>query len=178
MSDTGQRCAWRIAESAAPSARDPEHWAPEALRALQDILDRSRARAGTAVRDTFDHADRRMTAADFVRFWNGTRTKAMATCGADGAPHLAPVHAEFVDGRLRTTIYERAVRRRDLRRNPRVALTTWGPHGAAAIVHGIAREVPDSWRETRPGATGAVRRIVALEIEVTRIYAMKPRDTA
>jgi hypothetical protein len=115
-----------------------------------------------------------MTALEFVEFWNGSRLKAMATQGTNG-PHVAPVHAEFVSGRLRSTIYENAVRRRDLRRNPSVALTTWGANGAAAIVYGIAREVPESSRETRPGATGRSRRTVALEIDVTRIYCMKPR---
>jgi hypothetical protein len=117
-----------------------------------------------------------MTAAELVVFWNATRMKAMATVGPSGVPHMAPVHAEFVAGRLRTTVYEDAVRRRDLQANPHVAFTTWGPHGAAAIVNGIAREVPDSLRETRPGATGRQRRTVAFDIEVTRIYAMKARD--
>ena len=176
MSDASNRCAQPVAAGAAPDARDPDTWPPAALAALQAVLDRSRVSAGTAVRETFDHPTRRLTAAEFVRFWNGIRTKAMATSGPDGAPHLAPVHAEFVAGRLRSTVYEHAVRRRDLRTNPRVVFTTWGPHGAAAIVHGIAREVPGSLRETRPGASGATRRTVALEIEVTRIYAMKGRE--
>jgi len=157
------------------SSSDPATWPRAALDALQAVLDRSRATAGPAVRDTFDHADRRLDAAAFVAFWNGSRLKAMATSGPDGAPHVAPVHAEFVDGRLHSTIYETAVRRRDLRTNPRVALTTWGPNGAAAIVLGIAHEVPGSLRDTRPGAGGRARRVVALEIEVTRIYAMRGR---
>lgn len=174
---TPSDCRQPVAAGATADARDPATWPAEALAAIQQAIDRARASGGTAVLETFDHADRRMTAAEFVRFWNGTRTKAMATTGADGAPHLAPVHAEFVSGRLRTTIYENAVRRRDLRRNARVAFTTWGPHGAAAIVHGIARELPDSLRETRPGASGRPRRTVALDVEVRRIYAMKPRPT-
>jgi hypothetical protein len=163
---------------AADDAKDPANWPPAALDALQDVLDRSRASAGDAVLDTFDRAERHMTAVEFVAFWNTTRTKAMSTCGPDGAPHIAPVHAEFVGGRLRSTIYETAVRRRDLRANPRVALTTWGPHGAAAIVYGLARELPDSLRETRAGASGRPRHTVALDIEVTRIYAMKAPQPA
>ncbi|MGH7787477.1 MAG: pyridoxamine 5'-phosphate oxidase family protein [Candidatus Binatia bacterium] len=155
--------------------RDPALWPADVLAALQAVLDRSLQSGGAAVLDTFDHADRRLSAAPFVNWWNETRLKAMATVGPAGAPHLAPVHAEFVDGRLRSTIYEHAVRRRDLRANPEVAFTTWGDHGAAAIVYGRAREVPDSGRETRPGATGRARRTVTLDIEVTRIYAMKPR---
>ncbi len=162
--------------SAAPDAKDPTTWSPDALARLQAILDGSRRTAGQAVLDTFDHAERRLDAAAFVAFWNETRLKAMATCGADGVPHVAPVHADFIDGRLRSTIYETAQRRRDLQTNPRVSFTTWGPNGAAAIVHGIAREIPDSLRDTRPGAAGRPRRTVGLEIEVTRIYAMRGRD--
>jgi hypothetical protein len=159
-----------------PDPKDPTTWAPELVRTLQEIIDRSRASAGPAVIDTFDHADRRMSAVEFVRFWNATRLKAMATCGPDGAPHIAPVHAEILAGRLRSTIYEKALRRRDLRANPQVAFTTWGPNGAAAILYGIATEVPDSLRETRAGARGGTRRTVALEIEITRIYAMQGRE--
>lgn len=161
--------------AAPPDGRDPATWSAAALAVVQAALDHGRARAGAAVRDTFDHADRQMTAAEFVVFWNGIRLKAMATSGPTGDPHAAPVHAEFVDGVLRSTVYEHAVRRRDLRSNPRVTFTTWGPHGAAAILHGIAREVPDSLRDTRPGAGGNPRRVVTLEIEVTRIHAMKDR---
>ncbi len=170
--DHGRRA---VAAGVAPEERDPANWPPEVLARLQHLLDRSRAAAGPAVRDTFDHSDRRMTAAEFVTFWNGTRMKAMATVGNSGKPHIAPVHAEFVNGHLRSTIYENAVRRRDLRDNADVALTTWGPSGATAIVYGRARELPNTRRETRPGATGTQRSTVALDIEVRRIYAMGGR---
>lgn len=175
MTGDDPRCAQPVTAGAAADAKDPATWPRATLQALQAVLDRSRATAGPAVLDTFDRVERRLDAAAFVRFWNATRTKAMATTGPDGAPHIAPVHAEFVDGRLRSTIYETAVRRRDLRSNPRVALTTWGAHGAAAIVYGIAREIPGSRRATRPGARGDARHTVALDIEVTRIYAMAAR---
>ena len=175
-STPARRCVQPIVAGATPDERDPANWPAEVLEPLQRILDRSRRRAGQAARDTFARPERQMTALEFVTFWNGSRLKAMATVGASGAPHIAPVHAEFVNGRLRSTIYENAVRRRDLRDNPRVALTTWGPHGAAAIVYGRAREIPDSGRDTRPGATGVARRTVALDIEITRIYAMRARE--
>jgi len=171
------RCTQPIVAGAPLEDRDPANWSADVLQPIQRVLDRSRSGAGQAIRDTFDRPDRQMTALEFVTFWNGSRLKAMATVGKTGAPHIAPVHAEFVNGRLRSTIYENAVRRRDLRDNPRVALTTWGAHGAAAIVYGRAREVASSLRETRPGATGTPRRTVALDIEITRIYAMKARDS-
>ena len=178
MSPTNEppRCAQPVVAGAKPDERDPATWPPEVFAPLQRILEESRTAAGVAVRDTFAHEDRQMSAREFVAFWNASRLKAMATVGTQGAPHVAPVHAEFVNGRLRSTIYENAVRRRDLQRNPRVALTTWGAHGATAIVYGKAREIPGTLRDTRPGSTGAARRTVALEIEITRIYAMKGRD--
>jgi len=176
MSEGKSECRQPIVAEAPPEEKDPATWSAGVLARLQRVLERSRAGAGRAVRDTFEQPERQMTAAEFVRFWNSTGLKAMATVGENGVPHIAPVHAVFVAGRLRSTIYENAVRRRDLQRNREVAFTTWGPHGAAAIVYGHAREIPDSLRETRPGATGRLRRTVALDIEVTRIYAMKGRD--
>jgi hypothetical protein len=176
QTDPAARCRQPIVADATPDERDPANWPANALEPLQRILDLSRTSAGRAVRDTFAHPERQMTALEFVTFWNGARLKAMATVGKNGEPHIAPVHAEFVNGRLRSTIYENALRRRDLRANPRVALTTWGAHGAAAIVYGRAGELPNSLRDTRPGATGAARRTVALDIEITRIYAMKSRE--
>ena len=164
-----------ITPDASAGARDPSTWPAEILAPIQAALDRGRSKGGVAVRETFDHPDRRLTAAEFVASWNEIRLKAMATSGADGAPHVAPVHAEFVDGRLRSTIYENAQRRRDLRDNPRVTFTTWTANGFAAILHGIAREIPDTLRDTRPGASGKPRRTVGLEIEVTKIHAMKER---
>lgn len=176
--ETDQRtgaCEQAIVAGAAADERDPARWPAEQLMKIERIMRRSLACAGRAVRETFARSGREMTAAEFVSFWNQARTKAMATVGG-GRPHIAPVHAELVCGRLRSTIYENALRRRDLRANPNVALTTWGPNGAAAIVYGRAREIAGSLRESRPGASGAPRRTVALEIEITRIYAMKPRE--
>jgi hypothetical protein len=161
--------------AAREASSDPASWPPGALDDIQKVLERSRERAGAAVRETFDRPQRGMDAAEFVAFWNSCKVKAMSTAGPDGTPHIAPVHAAFTDGHLRTTIYVDAVRRRDLHHNPTVAMTTWGAGGAAAILYGTARELAGSERETRPGASGRSRRTVTLEIEVTRIYAMKPR---
>jgi hypothetical protein len=177
MSDTqsSQPPKQPIVAGATPDERDPAQWPAEAFEAIQLVLDRSRDKAGKAVLDTFDHTERRLTARQFVELWNSCRLKAMATVGAKGKPHIAPVHAEFVSGRLRSTIFEDAVRLRDIETNPDVAFTTWGPNGASAIVYGRARVLPGSQRDSRPGARGAARRTVALEIDLTRIYAMKGR---
>jgi hypothetical protein len=97
---------------------------------------------------------------------------AMATVGAHAGPHIAPVHAELDGTVLRCAVYENAVRRDDVARNPRVAFTTW-KDGAVAILYGQAREVPGSLREARPGRSGTTRRIVTLEVALTRVYAMR-----
>lgn len=165
-----------INPGATSADKDPAQWPQETLLALQRILDRSLRSAGLALLDTFSRPERQMTALEFAQFWNATRMKAMSTVSPTGAPHMAPVHCEFVQGRLRMTIFEKAVRRQDIRSNPRVGLTCWGPNGAAAIVYGKAHEVPDSLRETRTGATGGPRRTVTLEIDPTRIYAMRGRE--
>ena len=70
-------------------------------------------------------------------------------------------------------IYDNTVRRADLARNPHVAFTTWRADGAAAIVYGRARELPDSLRPSRPGRSGKPRQVVAIEVALTRIYAMR-----
>ncbi len=156
-------------------ARDPHRWSAEHLDRIQRILDRSRETAGKAARETFDRMERHMDAAELVAFWNDTKVKAMATVSPKGLPHIAPIHASFEDGVLRTTIYVDAVRRIDIRSNPEVALSTWGEGGLAAILYGRAYEIDGSEKEAHTGASGTSRRVIGLRIDVHRIYAMKGR---
>ncbi len=144
-----------------------------ALARLQAVLDRSRATASPAIRETFGNPDRQMTAAELVAFWNSVRLIAVATVGTNGQPHIAPVHARFEDDRLVMWSYENATRRVDLQRNPRIALTAWGDDRSVAIAYGRATEIPDQRRATRPGSSGTPRFIVPVRIELTRVHAMK-----
>ncbi len=143
------------------------------LDALQALIDRSTRTATESVADSLAYPERQMTAAEFVGFWESVRLVAMATVGAAGQPHIAPVHAQLDGTTLRLVVYENTVRRADLARNPRVAFSTWRADGAAAIVYGRAREVPDSLREARAGRSGAPRRVVTIEVTLTRVYAMR-----
>jgi uncharacterized pyridoxamine 5'-phosphate oxidase family protein len=118
-----------------------------------------------------------MTGAELVEFVKTARLIAMATVGATGQPHVAPIHAELDGTTLRCVVYENTVRRTDIRTNPRVAFTTW-KDGAAVILYGRAREVPDSLREARAGRSGAPRRIVSIEVALTRVYAMRAPEPA
>jgi pyridoxine/pyridoxamine 5'-phosphate oxidase len=139
---------------------------------LQTILDSSLSDAGAAVKAVFDRDDRRLSAEQLREFWKETRMFAVATAGKDGAPHIAPVHVLMADDDcLEMAIFEDSVRLRDLRRDPRIAITTWAPDGRIAIVYGRCTEVPDSRREAGPNSG---RFVITMRIEVSRAYAMKP----
>jgi hypothetical protein len=144
------------------------------LAALQALIDRSTRTATPAVADSVAYPGRQMTAGELVEFWRSVRLVAMATVGDGGQPHLAPVHAELDGTTLRLVAYENTVRRADVGRNPRVAFTTWGTDGAVVIVYGRAREVAGSLREARAGRSGQSRRVVTMEVRLTRVYAMRP----
>jgi hypothetical protein len=142
---------------------------------LDALIARSVRSAGPAAADSLAYPDRQMTGAELVEFVKTARLIAMATVGTEGQPHIAPVHAELDGTTLRLVVYENTIRRADIRTNPRVAFTTW-KDGAAAILYGRAREVPGSLREARAGRSGEPRRIVTLEVALTRVYAMRPPD--
>jgi hypothetical protein len=144
----------------------------DATAALQALIERSTRTAGASVAESIAFPDRQMTAAELIAFWKDARMMAMATVGPAAQPHVAPVHSELDGTTLRLVIYDDTVRRLDLRTNPRVAFTTW-KDGAAAILYGRAREIPGSAREARPGRSGRPRRVVTIEVALTRVYAMR-----
>jgi len=144
----------------------------DALAALQGLIDRSARAASPALADSVGAADRQMGAAELIEFWRGTGLVAMTTVGPHGQPHVAPVHAELRGPTLVLVVYDNTVRRRDIARNPRVAFTTWRD-GAAVILYGRAREVPDSLRDARPARSGTPRKVVTIEVTLTRVHAMR-----
>lgn len=148
---------------------------PEQLSALQRLIDDSTRTATAAVAESVAYPGRQMGAAELVDFWRSARLCAMTTVGSAGQPHMAPVHADIRGTTLHLVIYDNTVRRRDLVNNPRVGFTTWRD-GAVAVVYGRAREVPNSLRPTRPGRSGAERCIVEIEVQLTRVYAMRAPD--
>ena len=155
-------------------AQDEKSFA--AMRALQALIDRSIASAGPAAAESLAYPPRQMSAAEFVEFWSSVRLVAMSTVGEDARPHIAPVHARLDGTRLHLLIYDNTIRRRDIASNPHVAFTTWAGDGAAAIVYGVARELPNTLRPARPAQSGRARQVVEIEVRLTRIYAMRPPD--
>jgi len=148
----------------------------EELAALDALITRSVRTATPAVADSVAYPGRQMSAAELVEFWREVRLVAMATVGSAGQPHIAPVHARLRGATLELVIYDNTVRRTDLQANPRVAFTGWAPGGGAVILYGRAREVPGSLRESRSGRSGATRRVVSIEVQLTRVYAMRPPE--
>jgi pyridoxine/pyridoxamine 5'-phosphate oxidase len=139
---------------------------------LQRLLDRSLASAGPAIKATFDRDERRLSADELRELWRDTRMFAVSTVSGNGAPHIAPVHVLLTeDDGFEMSIFEHSVRLRDLRRDPRVAITTWAPGGRIVILYGRAREVERSRREV-PRDPG--RYVLTMEIEPDRAYAMRP----
>ena len=147
------------------------------MKTLQEVLDASAADAGPAMAATFAREDRRLDADGFREFWRSTRMFAVSTVGAKGDPHIAPVHVLLQeDDTLEMAIFEDSVRLRDLRRNPRIAITTWADDGRVAIVYGACSEVPGSRRPVNAGGNPpSDRYIITMRIEMTRAYAMHPR---
>lgn len=148
---------------------ESQEWPAEVLSRVQGLLDRSAATATPEVGRVFARDDWRFDAPGFLAMWAAQRWCTVASVGAKGQPHIAVVHADFQpDGRLTMRMFTGAVRARDIAANPRVALSK-NLDGAVAMVYGRARAVP---------GTEAVRHeaeTVEVEIDVTRIYAMKPR---
>jgi hypothetical protein len=143
--------------------------------ALQALLDRSTRTATSAVADSVAYPARQMTAAELMDFWKAARIQAMTTVGPNGQPHTAPVHSTLDGTTLTLVIYDDTVRRQDLHTNPRVSFTTW-KDGAVAILYGRAREVPGTLRDSRPGRSGKPRKVVTIDVQLTRAYAMRAPD--
>ena len=143
---------------------------------IEELLANSAATAGPAIAATFNQPGRQLTADEFRAFWRGTRMWAVATAGKNGAPHIAPVHVLLEDGDVfRMSIFEDSARLADLRRDPRIAVTSWGDDGTIAILYGRCTEVPDSRRELTRGGNADGRAVIAMEIEPTRLHVMCPR---
>ncbi|MCS6801599.1 MAG: pyridoxamine 5'-phosphate oxidase family protein [Dehalococcoidia bacterium] len=145
-------------------ARDPAF-----VQRIQELLDRSAATATPEVGRTFARPDWRLDAQTFLDLWHQQRACTVASVGPKGQPHLAMVHADFQpDGRLTMRMFTNSVRAKDLRTNNRVALQKH-LDGAVMTIYGRARPVPGT-EASRNGIES-----IEVEIEPTRIYAMKPQ---
>ncbi len=111
--------------------------APGDLIALQALLDRSMAAAGTHLARVIT-PERRLGAADLCRRLEGMRLLTLATTTADGRPLAAPVDGIFYRGAFHFGTAQDALRLVHLRARPDVSATHLPGEDFAVTVHGRA----------------------------------------
>lgn len=151
---------------------------PETLRNLQQIIDRSAASAGLAIKRNFIGGGWAMSAQEFVAFWDGGPMASISTVSASGDVHVAPLEPSLVDGKFYVPTFPDSQRLRDHRANPRCAIASWDGPYRAIIVYGTAREVssnPTSRTTETADEQGYTQdSMITIEVTPTRIYAIRP----
>jgi len=110
------------------------------LRALQELLDASYARAGEHLRSIWDE-DSRLDARRLCEELVGVQVLDLGTVTARGEPRVAPVDGLFFRGHLWFGSAENSARFRNIRANPAVSgAITRGLETFLVIVHGHAIE--------------------------------------
>jgi hypothetical protein len=110
------------------------------LAAIQRLLDRSYARAGTHLRSIWG-GEARLDAEQLCEQLAGIQVLDLATVTAAGAPRVAPVDGIFFRGSFWFGSAESSARFRNIRANPAVSgAVTRGGETFLVIVHGVAVE--------------------------------------
>jgi hypothetical protein len=138
-----------------------------ALAELQRIIDRSARTAGQSIARNFIGGGWRMTAEEFVGFWEKRPMASISTVSAAGEVHVAPLELSLVGTELHVPTFADSVRLRDHRANPRCGITAWDGPYRAVIVYGNASEESLSATTTASG-------MVTVVVRPTRIYGIRP----
>jgi hypothetical protein len=110
---------------------------PEDLIALNELLDRSHARAGDHLRSIFT-PERWIPADELVALLPGVQVLNLATVSRACAPRVAPVDGLFYRGRFWFGSAAASVRFTHLRERPQVSASHTRGEELAVIVHGTA----------------------------------------
>ncbi len=113
------------------------HETPADLAALQELLDRSYARAGPHLRRIIT-PERRLTAGQVAGRLTGMSLLALATVTADGRPVVGPVDGIFFRGAFHFGSSPDSVRFRHIGARPQVSATHLPSEELAVTVHGRA----------------------------------------
>jgi nitroimidazol reductase NimA-like FMN-containing flavoprotein (pyridoxamine 5'-phosphate oxidase superfamily) len=113
------------------------HESPADIAALQDVLDRSYAGAGTHLRRIIT-PDRRLTAEQVAERLTGMILLALATVTVDGRPIVGPVDGIFYGGSFHFGSAPDSVRFRHIAKRPQVSATHLPGEELAVTVHGRA----------------------------------------
>jgi hypothetical protein len=108
---------------------------PEDLIALNELLDRSHARAGDHLRSIFT-PERRLAADELAALLSGVQVLNLATVSRACAPRVAPVDGLFYRGRFWFGSAAASVRFTHLRERPQVSASHTRGEELAVIVHG------------------------------------------
>ena len=137
------------------------HESPDDIRALQGLLDRSYARAGTHLR-RIHTPDRRLSAEGVIERLTGMCLLTLGTVTADCRPILGPVDGVFYRGSFHFGSSPDSVRLRHIGHRPQVSATHLPGEELAITVHGRAVPVDVS------AAAGSGLRKALLEVYVPR----------
>jgi hypothetical protein len=152
----------------------------ETLARLQEIIDRSAAAAGPAIKRNFIGGGWAMSAQEFVAFWDAKPMASISTVSTKGEVHVAPLEARLIDGKFYIPTFPDSARLRDHRAHPRCAITSWDGPYRAVIVYGDARAVDADptgrTEETAAEQRYAARSMLTIEVTPTRIYAIRPPE--
>jgi hypothetical protein len=116
------------------------HETAEDITALQALLDRSYAAAGTHMRRIIT-PEHRLTAEQVAERLTGMCLLALATVTADGRPIVGPVDGIFFRGAFHFGSAPDSLRFRHIRRRPQVSATHLPGEELSVTVHGRATEV-------------------------------------
>jgi hypothetical protein len=125
------------------------HETAEDTRALQDLLDRSYAAAGSHLR-SITTPERRVSAEDLVAQLTGMCLLVVATVTADCRPIAGPLDGVFYRGAFHFGTAPDSVRYRHLLARPQVSATHLPREEFAVNVHGraVPVEIQGGFRET------------------------------
>ncbi len=137
------------------------HESPDDIKAMQELLDRSYARAGAHLL-RIHTAERRLRAEQVSERLTGMCLLTLGTVTADCRPILGPVDGIFYRGAFHFGSSPDSARFRHIRRRPQVSATHLPGEELAITVHGRAVPVDVS------ADKGADLRHALLEVYVTR----------
>jgi hypothetical protein len=125
------------------------HETPEDIRALQELLDRSYARAGSHLR-SITTPERRVSAEELVAQLTGMCLLVVATVTADCRPIAGPLDGIFYRGAFHFGTAPDSLRYRHLLARPQVSATHLPREEFAVNVHGqaVPVEAKGGFRET------------------------------
>ena len=113
----------------------------EELQSLQVLVNDSIDHAGTFLRQSFQMPAHSLSARQFVHFWGGVQTIALATVTKNAEPRVAPIGALLFHGRFYVPTVLTALRTRHIMRRPAISFTCYQGNDLAVIVHGDATVV-------------------------------------